>query len=212
MYLVISIRPDLAYTVSALSQFSSKPTAQHMGILKQVLRYLKGTRNLTLTYRKSEVTLSGYSDSDYGGDRNDRKSTSGNIFQIAGNTISWRSVKQRYVSTSTVEAEYIALLTTAKQQIWLLNALAELRLDSEIPAALHTDNIGAIDLTSNPRISDKSKHIDIAYHHVRDLVENGTINVLHVPSEENLADICMKPLPWPRFTYLREKVLGTQGQ
>jgi len=111
-----------------------------------------------------------------------------------------------------VEAEYIALSTTAKQQIWLLNALAELRLDSEIPAALHTDNIGAIDLTSNPRISDKSKHIDIAYHHVRDLVENGMINVLHVPSEENLADICTKPLPRSRFIYLREKVLGIQGQ
>jgi len=94
MYLVIGTRADLAYTVSALSQFSSKPTTQHMGILKQALRYLKRTKNLTLTYRKSEVTLSGYSDSDYGGDRNDWKSTSGNIFQIVGNTISWRSVKQ----------------------------------------------------------------------------------------------------------------------
>jgi len=87
IYLVIGTRPDLAYTVSVLLQFFSKPTAQHMGILKQVLRYLKGTRNLTLTYRKSEVILSSYSDSDYGGDRNDWKSTLGNIFQIAGNTI-----------------------------------------------------------------------------------------------------------------------------
>jgi len=117
MYLVIGTRPDLTYTVSALSQFSSKPTTQHMGILKQVLRYLKGTKNLTLIYRKSEVTLSGYSDSDYGGDRNDWKSTLGNIFQIAGNTISGRLVKQRCISTSMVEAEYIALSTTAKQQI-----------------------------------------------------------------------------------------------
>jgi len=214
MYLVIGTRPDLAYTVSALSQFSSQPTAQHMGILKQVLQYLKSTRNLTLTYKNlhaSDVTLSGYSDFDYGGDRNNWKSTLGNIFQIAGNTISWWSVKQQCVSTSTVEAEYIALSTTAKQQIWLQNALAELRLDSEIPAALHTDNIGAIDLTSNLHISDKSKHINIAYHHIRDLVENGIINLLHVPSEDNLADICTKPLPLPRFCTLRDDVLRSKG-
>lgn len=110
-----------------------------MGVLKQILRYLKGTRDLKLTYRKpnNTVDLSGFSDSDYAGDRNDRKSTTSNLFQIAGNSICWRSVKQRCVSTSTVEAEYIALFTTAKQQIWLQNALAELHVD--IPCALNVD-------------------------------------------------------------------------
>jgi len=209
MYLVIGTRPDLAFTVSALSQFCSKPTQQHMGTLKQVLRYLKGTRNLTLTYRKplaqsGNVTLSGYSDSDYAGDRNTRKSTTGYIFQLAGNTVCWRSIRQRNVSTSTVEAEYVALSTTAKQQIWLQNALKELRID--IPAALNTDNIGSIDLTNNPRISDKSKHIDIAYHHVRNLVQDGIINLLHVASQDNLADICTKALPRPQFCVLRDNV------
>jgi len=212
MYLVTGTRPDLAYTVSALSQFSSKPTTQHMGVLKQVLRYLKGTRDLKLTYTKSpsnKVNLAGFSDADFGGDRNDRKSTTGYIFQLAGNTICWRSIKQRCVSTSTVEAEYIALSTTAKQQIWLQNALSELRID--IPAALSTDNSGSIDLTNNARISDRSKHIDIAYHHVRDLVDTGTINLLHVASVDNLADLCTKPLPLPRFLTLRDNVSGSQG-
>jgi len=101
-----------------------------------------------------------------------------------------------------VEAKYIALLTTAKQKIWLLNALAELCLYSKILAVLHTDNIGAIDLTGNSCISDKSKHIDIAYYHIKDLLENGMINILHIPSEENLAHIYTKLLPQPRFIYL----------
>jgi len=94
--------------------------------------------------------------------------------------------------------------------VWLQNALAELRLDSDIPAALNIDNIGAIKLTNNPRISDKSKHIDIAYHYVRDLVENGIINLLHVPSEDNLADICTNSLPWPRFRTPQDDVLGSK--
>jgi len=158
MYLVIGSRSGLAFTVSALSQFSSKSTKHHMGVLKQVLRYLKGTRDLKLIYTKpidNQLTLVGYSDADYGGDRNARKSTTRNIFQIAGNTICWRSVKQRCVSTSAVGAEYIALSTTAKQQLW--NTLNKLHIDISA-AALNTDNNGSIDLTNNPRISDKSKH------------------------------------------------------
>jgi hypothetical protein len=264
MYLVIGTRPDLAFTVSALSQFASKPTKTHMGALKQVLRYLKGTRSLKLTYRRSNgglqhnaagshnaaglhnaaashnaaglhnaagshnaaglhnatglhnaagnnsslIDLAGYSDADYAGDRSDRKSTSGYIFQLASNTICWRAVKQRCTATSTVEAEYIALSTAAKHHMWLQHALVELRL-LHVPSALSTDNDGTIDLTLNPRISDRSKHIDVAYHHVRDLAETGKLTVLYVTSHDNLADICTKPLPGPRLSFLRNSVLGT---
>jgi len=105
-----------------------------------------------------------------------------------------------------VEGEYIALSTTAKQQLWLQNALNELHIDISA-AALQTDNNGTIDLTNNPRISD---NIDIAYHHVWDLVETGKINLLHVPSKDNLANINTKALPSPQFLYLREQVLGRQ--
>jgi hypothetical protein len=218
MYLVIGTRADLAFTVSALSQFASKPTVTHMGALKQVLRYVKGTRDLKLTYNKHHFGaphfaghsdaphLAGYSDADYAGDRSDRKSTSGYIFQFAGNTICWRAIKQKCTATSTVEAEYIALSTAAKQHMWLLHAIEELRI--QVPSALSTDNDGTIDLTNNPRISDRSKHIDVAYHHVRDLVETGKLTVLYVSSHDNLADLCTKPLPKPRLTFLRDLVLG----
>jgi len=125
------------------------------------------------------------------------------------NTICWRSRKQNSVATSTVEAEYLALSFAAKQQLWLQSALNELGL-SIIPSALSTDNEGTVDLVHNPRISDRSKHIDIAYHHVRDLVETGKLIVLHVPSTDNLADICTKALPGPRFHQLKDAVLGTR--
>jgi hypothetical protein len=217
MYLVIGTRPDLAFTVSALSQFASKPTKTHMGALKQVLRYLKGTRSLKLTYRRSNrglqhnaagshnaaglhnasglhnaagnnsslIDLAGYSDADYAGDRSDRKSTSGYIFQLASNTICWRAVKQRCTATSTVEAEYIALSTAAKHHMWLQHALVELRL-LHVPSALSTDNDGTIDLTLNPRISDRSKHINVLFHHVRDLARTRKLTVLYVSSQATI--------------------------
>jgi len=108
-----------------------------------------------------------------------------------------------------VEAEYISTSLAAKQQLWLQYALKELGFTS-IPSALSTDGEGAVDLTQNPRISDRSKHIDIAYHHVRDLVETGKLVVLHVPGSHNLADICTKAMPGPIFFMLRDGVLGTK--
>jgi len=210
MYLIIGSQPNLAFTVSALTKLASKPTKEYMEVLKQVLHYLKGIQDLKLIYNKpmdNQLTLIGYSNTDYRGDRNDQKSTTRNIFQIAGNTICWRSVKQYCISTSIVEAEYIALSTTTKQQLWLQNALNELHIDLSA-TALHTDNNGTIDLTNNLRISNKSKYIDIVYYHVWDLVETGKINLLHVPSKDNLADINTKALPTPQFLYLREQVLG----
>jgi len=211
MYLVIGTRPDLAFAISLLSQFSSKPTVEHLGAAKRILRYIKGTRDHTLTYKCSSqpLNLASFTDADYGSNRDDRKSTSGYIFQLAMNTICWRSRKQKCVATSTVEAEYLALSFTSKQQLWLQSALKELGF-SAIPSALSTDNEGTVDLVHNPRISDHSKHIDIAYHHVRDLVETGKLTVLHVPGADNLADICTKALPGPRFRQLKEAVLGTR--
>jgi len=100
-----------------------------------------------------------------------------------------------------VEAEYILTYLAAKQQLWLQYALKELGFTS-IPSALSTDGEGAVDLTQNPRISDCSKHIDIAYHHIRDLVETGKLIILHVPGSDNLADICTKAMPGPRFFML----------
>ena len=208
MYATIGTRPDLAFTVTHLSQFNSKPSATHLGAAKRVLRYLKGTRTLPLIYPfGAPLVLEGFTDSDHAACRDTRKSVSGYIFQLANCTISWRSRKQRSVATSSTEAEYMALAFSAKHQIWFQTALKELGY-TDIPSALSTDNQGASDLTQNPRISDASKHIDIAYHFTRDLVEKGFLTVLHIPGERNPADICTKALPGPRFTFLRDMVMG----
>ena len=129
MYLVTGTRPDLAYTVSRLAQYGSKPTIEHVGAAKRVLRYLKGTRNASLTFQRSlanEWKIDGYSDADYANDRDDRMSYSGYVFMLGQSTICWRSRKQRCVATSTSEAEFLALSTAAKQQMWLQLALRDL--------------------------------------------------------------------------------------
>jgi hypothetical protein len=208
MYAVIGTRPDLAFTVTLLSQFSSCPNATHMGAAKRVLRYLKGSRERKLFYPyQHQLSIEGFSDSDYGADATTRRSTSGYIFKIAGCTISWRARKQRSVATSTQEAEYMALAMAAKQQIWLQRALVELGYHN-IPQALSCDNTAAIDLANNPRTAERSKHIDIQYHFVRELVLDGTIVLLHIDGENNPADLCTKRFPLPRFTKLLQLTLG----
>ena len=154
-------RPDLSYVITKLSQYMTNPSAVHLSAAKRVLRFLKGTRDQKLWYRYGQpLVLEGFADSDFVGCRDTRHSTSGYIFQLGQATICWKSRKQRSVSTSTHEAEYMALCMAAKQHIWLRNALNELGL-KDIPSALSCDNNGANDLAHNPRVGDLSKHIDI---------------------------------------------------
>ena len=121
MYLVSGTRPDLAYTITHLSQFNSDPTQAHLNTAKRVLRYLKGTRNLKLHYKfDSPLVLNGFCDASYGNCLDTRRSFSGYIFQLGSSTISWRSRKQRTVAHSTCEADYMAIALASKQYIWIL--------------------------------------------------------------------------------------------
>jgi len=139
MYLMIGTRPDLASTVSLLSQYSSQPTTIHMRAAKCVLRYIKGTRDKFRPYTKcSALSPAGFADADLANDKDDRKSISDHIFQLAMNTISLRPRKQKCVSASTVEDEYISASLAAKQQLCFQYALKELGFTS-IPSALSTD-------------------------------------------------------------------------
>lgn len=210
MYTVIATRPDLAYTVTHLSQFNSCPTEIHLNAAKRVLRYLKGTRDWALTFPyNNPLALEGYCDASYGNCLDTRRSFSGYLFQLGKSTICWRSRKQRTVATSTPEAEYMALCLATKQFIWLQNALNEL-LNSEVPAVLFTDNTGAIDIASKAKINDRTKHIDIQYHYVREQVLDGNVTLLHVDGTDNLADICTKGLPKPRIDYLSPRIKGNK--
>jgi hypothetical protein len=183
----------------------------HLNTAKRVLRYIQKTKAQKLVFPfGSELTLSGFCDASYGNCLDTRRSFSGYIFQLGGSTISWRSRKQRSVAHSTYEAEYMALAFATKHHIWLQRALSELTKIPDIPSALSTDSNSAIELANNPKINDRSKHIDIAYHFTRERVEDGTLNLLHVPSAENLADICTKGLPRPSHDYLCTRLFGAK--
>lgn len=208
-YLVTCTRPDLAYPVSYLSQFLASPSPTHMTAAKRLLKYVKGTRDLGLIFpfsNGSALTLEGYSDSDFGNCLDSRQSISGNVFRLNNSTICWRSKKQKSVATSTCEAEYMALSLALKQWIWLTSALKELQSTPD-NSAMFCDNKAAIDIAHNHRIGDRSKHIDVAFHFVRERVETGEVTLLQIESANNLADICTKGLPQVLLSRLRGKLL-----
>jgi transposase InsO family protein len=206
MYLSVSTRPDIAYAVGTLARFSSKPTKEHWTALKRVLRYLKGTTKHGILYsQKNSGECVGYSDADWAGDINDRKSTSGYVFQIGGAPVTWRSKKQACVALSTAEAEYIALSSAAQESIWLRRLTSELGSPPETATTIYEDNQSAIAMTKNPQFHGRAKHIDIKYHFIREHVNSGNITLKYCPTDEMTADILTKPLSTEQFCKLRKK-------
>ena len=210
IYLVTGTRPDLAFVTMLLSQYASKPNTKHMGAAKRVLRYLKGTRDITLKYHRNGTPvdtgngdtgnqLIGFADSDLVNDKDDGKSISGYIYQLNRNTISWRSKKRsRKVPTSTTEAELFAMAYAVKHMLWLQEALRELQPNQQVDSTLYRDNQGTLNLLQNYKGGDLTKHVVINYHFLRNVVqERGCFHLQHVPSTENLVDICTKGLAKP---------------
>jgi hypothetical protein len=209
LYLATGTRPDISYAVSIVSQVLSKPTKRHWEIVKRIMRYLKGSAELGITYRHGHNpgVLSAYSDADYAGDTVTRRSTSGIVCQYMGGSISWSSQKQRSVALSTTEAEYIAASEAAKDIIWLARLLGEITVLNAIPL-LHIDNLSAVKLVKNPVFHRRSKHIDVRYHFVREKYEEGKLLVVHVCGERQVADVLTKPLVKDRFERLRGDIMG----
>ncbi|XP_046406367.1 secreted RxLR effector protein 161-like [Ischnura elegans] len=198
MYLSLWSRPDITQAVNYLSQFNSCFGDEHWACAKRVLRYLKGTLDHCLVYCKNDEGLCGYSDADWDSDSVDRKSYSGYVFTFGGGVISWMSKKQSLVAQSSTEAEYVSLAKAGNEAIYLRNFLEEL-IGEVSPVTLFCDNKAAIFLSNNAAFQKRTKHIDIVYHHVRNLVNTGQISVQHMPSEDMVADIFTKSLPYPRF-------------
>ena len=199
-------RPDIAFAVSHVARFCSSPTKEHWTAVKRILRYLKGTPNYGLTYSRNvntDGTLIGYSDADWAGDANDRKSTSGYFFMMSGAAVSWKSQKQTCVALSTAEAEYIALAAATQEATWMRQLLEDLHNGQIEPTVTCEDNQFAISIAQNPQYHKRTKHIDIKYHYVREKVLDTTIKLRYCPTSDMIADILTKGLTYDKFSRLR---------
>eukprot|EP00171_Calliarthron_tuberculosum_P021771 IDg21771t1 len=190
MYLMICIRPDIAYAVGKLSQYCEKPLKAHWTAVKRVLRYIGGTSDKGIMYdSSSSPSPVGYSDSDWAGCVETRKSTEGFVFLISGGAISWRSKKQTVVATSSCEAEYISVCSATKEAIWLSKLLSCLQGKvNAAPMKILVDNQGAIASAHNWSINARNKHIDIRYHFVREAVLANQVNISYCSGADQLAD------------------------
>ena len=191
----LATRPDLSFAVSLLSRFQSNPGLEHWKGLMHVIGYIRNTLDYSLTYTcDADVTPTAFVDSDYGGCRDTRRSTSGYVFIMAGAPVTWSSKRQATVALSTVEAEYVAMSRCAQQMVWMQSWLDEVGIAHTTPGVIEGDNRGAIALTKHTRDHGKVKHIDIRHHYIRELVERNTITLNQIPSTENPADLFTKPL------------------
>ncbi|KAF5444723.1 hypothetical protein F2P56_033831, partial [Juglans regia] len=181
-YLTIT-RPDLAYSVNSVSQYLHAPTDAHFQAVKRILRYVKGTLHFGLSFTaSSSTTITAYSDADWAGCPNTRRSTSGYSIYLGDNLVSWSAKKQPTVSRSSCESEYRALASTAAEVLWLDHLLRDLRVSTTDRPLLLCDNKSAIFLSSNPVSHKRSKHIDLDYHFLRELVVAGRIRTQHIPT------------------------------
>ena len=203
LYLSIVTRPDITYAVSNVAKFCAKPMKQHWVAVKRIFHYLKGTQKYGLLYSKNDSNCVGFSDADWGGDLDDRKSTSGYVFQVGGTAISWRSKKQACVALSTAEAEYIALAGTAQESLWLQQLFSDLQKGPTKKMVIFEDNQSAISMAKNPQFHSRSKHIAIKYHFIREQVRNGKVELKYCRTNDMVADIMTKGLSGKQFEKLR---------
>ena len=205
MYLMVCTRPDIAQAVSVVSRYLSCPGKGHWEAVKWIFRYLKGTINARLEFGKGNGPLTGYVDSDFGGDLDKRRSLTGYIFTLGDCAISWKSQLQPTVALSSTEAEYMAITEAIKEAIWLKAFVGEMSSFNG-PIVVFCDNQSAVHLTKDRMHHERTKHIDIRYHFVRDVISEGKVLVKKIGTESNPADMLTKPLPIAKFKFCTSSV------
>ena len=197
MYLAVATRPDISYSVGVLARFNKNPGLQHWKAVKHLLRYLKGTLDLKLTYAptpSSDSLFTTYSDADLGGNPDNGRSTGGYVVKMGTGAISWSSRLQSIVALSTTEAEFVASTSAGQEILWLRNLFHELGYTVPSASPLFIDNHSALSVAKNPEHHGRMKHLDLRFYWLRDEVEKGTISVAHVCTDLMPADIMTKAL------------------
>jgi hypothetical protein len=204
-------KPGLSFSVGVLARFMKNPQTRHAKALDNVLRYLRGTVDMGLTYRRGKQNVckvTAYCDSDWAEDQMDRKSTSGYLVHVNGNLVLWGSKKQTTVSLSSSEAEYKAMSAVLEEIMWLTQFLQEIGEEVELPSICYCDNNGAKLMGESEVGTKRTKHIDIRHHFIKDEVEKGTFKVKWISTTDQLADLLTKCLGKFRFTALLKRVLS----
>ncbi|XP_040951489.1 secreted RxLR effector protein 161-like [Gossypium hirsutum] len=202
MYALVCTCPDITYIVRMLGRYLRKLGIDHSIAAKRVMRYLQRTKDYMLTYKRSNLLeVIGYSDSDFTGCQNSRKSTSDYIYLLAGGAISWKSVKQTLVATSIMATEFVVCYEASNHEIWLRNFVNGLRIieNVERPLKLFCDNKSAVMYSNNNKSASKPKHVDIKLLVAKEKVQNGQISIQHIGTNPMIADPLTKSLPLKVF-------------
>ncbi|XP_073101446.1 secreted RxLR effector protein 161-like [Elaeis guineensis] len=200
-------RPDIAYAVSVISQYMHDPRESHMERAFRVLCYLKGCPGRGLLFSQHNTfQVERFTDADWAGSLDDRRSISGYCTYVGGNLVIWRSKKQSVVARSSAEAEYRAMALGIYELLWLQKLLQELQLLNKFPLRLYCDNKAAIEIVSNPIQHDRTKHIEIDRHFIKEKINQDQICITYIRSSDQVADILTKGLSSLSFSGLIDKM------
>jgi len=206
LYLALGTRPDITYQVILMSQFCANPNEEHVQKALYIIRYVNTTLSTKIVYNgNNKEGFLAFADADWAADKITRRSVSGYIITLAGGTISWVSRKQKGVSLSSTEAEYKSMSDASRQIVWIEGLMNELHFPIKT-IYLCCDNQGAMFLASNPAQEHRSKHIDVNFHYIRECVENEKVKLTYVPTNDQVADIMTKNLPYQKFVVFRMKM------
>ena len=212
-YLLVT-RPDISFAVNRVCQYLHAPRDPHLTAVKRILRYVRHTASYGLHLQPAASGLiTAFSDADWAGSPDDRRSTGGHVVFLGPNLIAWQARKQATVSRSSTEAKYKAVDNATAEIIWVQSLLRELKVSQAQPPVLWCDNIGATYLSSNPVFHARTKHIEVDYHFVRERVAQKFLQIKFISSKDQLADIFTKPLSLPLFIGCRRNLnlLNTSG-
>lgn len=206
MFLSVVSRPDISYAVGMVARFVNSPNQACWNAVKKIIRYLMKTRSLGIYYSGLSQELMGFADADHANDQNSRKSITGYVSLLNGSVVTWCSQKQRIVALSSMEAEYVAASTAAQELLWIRQFLKDVGVSVKNATKLFIDNQSAIALVKNNVYHKRSKHIDVRYHHIRDLQKRKILDVKYINTVDQTADMFTKALPFKSFSSFTEKL------
>lgn len=202
LFLAQCTRPDISFAVNDVSRFNSQHSEDHWRAVKRIMRYLKGTANFKLIFSSSkEKSFMCYTDADWASDIDKRRSCSGHVTLMANAAISWSSKRQKTVALSSTEAEYMAMSSAVCDILWTQQMAKELVRNFEAGTDVLCDNESAEKLALSDGFRPRTKHIDIRFHHIRQKIDEKVINIMHVPSEYNVADALTKAVTKDKHVY-----------